>query len=194
MRNRGSTFAPERPVSARDVIDLIVLPDTDRYEIAYGTFPSPLGPLTIAASRLGLVAVAYGAGRAALKKVKDLSSATEAPSRLDEFRLQLDEYFEGTRQGFDLPVDWTRLDGFGAAVLKATADIPFGHTTTYRDVAAAAGNPKASRAAGNALGANPIPIVIPCHRVLRSDGSIGGYTGGLDKKAALLELEGVTTR
>lgn len=191
MRNRSTTL-PERTVSARDVIDLVVLPDADHFEVAYATVDSPLGPVTLAASRLGLVGIAYGSGRGALTKVKVKGAAVEAPSRLDEARLQLEEYFDGRRREFDVPIDWTRFDGFSASVLKATAEIPFGQTLSYREVAEAAGNPKASRAAGNALGANPIPIVIPCHRVLRSDGSIGGYTGGVDKKKVLLEVEGLS--
>ena len=92
---------------------------------------------------------------------------------------------------FDAPIDWTLVAGFGRRVLRATAAIPFGQTLSYREVATAAGNPAASRAAGNALGRNPIPIVIPCHRVLHSGGGLGGYTGGLDRKVRLLELEGV---
>ena len=115
----------------------------------------------------------------------------EAPARLDDVRRELDEYFEGRRRDFDLPIDWTLTSPFGRRVLKATAAIPFGRVSTYGEMAAKAGNPKASRAAGRALGANPIPIVVPCHRVIGASGRLTGYTGGLYRKVALLELEGI---
>ena len=115
----------------------------------------------------------------------------EAPARLDDVRRELDEYFEGRRRDFDLPIDWTLTSPFGRRVLKATAAIPFGRVSTYGEMAAQAGNAKASRAAGRALGANPIPIVVPCHRVIGASGRLTGYTGGLHRKVALLEIEGV---
>ena len=115
----------------------------------------------------------------------------EAPARLDPVRRELDEYFEGRRHEFDLPVDWSVLRGFTRGVLRATAKIGFGETGTYASVATAAGSPRAARAAGNSLGSNPMPIVVPCHRVLRTGGGIGGYTGGLERKQFLLRLEGV---
>jgi methylated-DNA-[protein]-cysteine S-methyltransferase len=115
----------------------------------------------------------------------------EAPARLDGVRRQLDDYFEGRRREFDLPIDWALTAGFTRKVLQATARIPFGAVSSYREVATEAGSPRAVRAAGNALGHNPIPIVVPCHRVLRTGGNLGGYTGGLEKKETLLRLEGV---
>ena len=115
----------------------------------------------------------------------------EAPARLDGVHRQLDEYFEGARHDFDVPIDWSLSAGFTQRILQAIHAIPFGETSNYRDVAAAAGNVKATRAAGNACGANPIPIVVPCHRVLRTGGGLGGYTGGVEKKETLLRLEGV---
>jgi methylated-DNA-[protein]-cysteine S-methyltransferase len=115
----------------------------------------------------------------------------EAPARLDDVRRELDEYFAGRRRDFDLPIDWALASAFGRRILRATAEIPFGHVSTYGAVAAEAGNPKASRAAGRALGANPIPIVVPCHRVVGAGGRLTGYTGGLHRKVALLRLEGV---
>jgi methylated-DNA-[protein]-cysteine S-methyltransferase len=115
----------------------------------------------------------------------------EAPERTDRVRRELDDYFAGRRQRFDVPVDWRLVRGFAGNVLRATARIPFGQVSTYRDVAATAGSPNAYRAAGNALGSNPIPIVVPCHRVLHAGGGLGGYTGGLDRKRFLLQLEGV---
>ena len=115
----------------------------------------------------------------------------EAPARLDPVRRELDEYFAGRRTRFDVAIDWALYSDFGRRVLQATAAIPFGRTATYGEVAAQAGNPKASRAAGRALGANAIPIVIPCHRVVGAGGKLTGYTGGLHRKEALLRLEGL---
>ena len=115
----------------------------------------------------------------------------EAPARLDPVRRELDEYFAGKRQQFDLELDWQLTSGFRQQVLRETAAIPFGETRTYMEMAASAGSPRAHRAAGSALGANPIPIIVPCHRVLRSGGGLGGYGGGLDVKRELLTLEGV---
>jgi methylated-DNA-[protein]-cysteine S-methyltransferase len=116
----------------------------------------------------------------------------EAPARLDEVRRELEEYFEGRRDHFDVDIDWSLTTGpFTRKVLQATARIPFGEVSTYSRIAAKAGSPRGARAAGNALGSNPIPIVVPCHRVLHGDGGLGGYTGGLDRKVLLLTLEGV---
>ena len=106
-------------------------------------------------------------------------------------RRELDEYFAGGRREFETPVDWSQLAGFTRKVLRATARIGFGDTGTYRSVATGAGSPRAVRAAGNALGANPMPVVVPCHRVLRTGGALGGYTGGIERKEFLLRLEGV---
>ena len=112
--------------------------------------------------------------------------------RLDAVRRELDEYFERRRTGFDLPIDWALVTPFGRRVLQATASIPFGEVSTYGRIAERAGNPKAARATGNALGSNPMPIVVPCHRVLHTGGhGIGNYTGGVHRKEALLRLEGV---
>ena len=105
-------------------------------------------------------------------------------------RRELDEYFAGGRRTFDVPVDWALTSGFTRKVLEATAAIPFGEVGTYRSVAVAAGSERATRAAGNALSSNPIPIVVPCHRVLRTGGGLGGYAGGLERKRRLLALEG----
>jgi methylated-DNA-[protein]-cysteine S-methyltransferase len=113
-----------------------------------------------------------------------------APRRLDEPRRELDEYFTGARRRFEIPLDWRLTRGFTRRVLQATAKVPYGATSTYKEVAAQAGSPLASRAAGNALGSNPIPIVVPCHRVLHSGGGLGGYTGGLERKRLLLTVEG----
>lgn len=163
-------------------------------DVAYGWVESPLGRLLIAKTDRGLARVSY-VGEHEDLVLADLARrisprVLEAPGRLDDVRRELDEYFDGRRRGFDLPIDWRLTAGFGRRVLKATARIPFGAVSSYQKVAAAAGSPAGSRAAGNALGANPIPIVVPCHRVLRTGGAMGGYTGGLDKKEWLLRLEG----
>jgi methylated-DNA-[protein]-cysteine S-methyltransferase len=105
-------------------------------------------------------------------------------------RRELEEYFDGKRRDFTVHVDMSPLAGFRRKVLEQTARIPFGSVSTYAEVAARAGSPRGMRAAGNALGSNPVPIVVPCHRVLRTGGGLGGYTGGLDRKITLLRLEG----
>ncbi len=164
-------------------------------DVAHGTYDSPLGELTVMVTPRGLVRLSYpGEGIAAqLDELADRVSPRilEAPERTDAVRRQLDEYFDGARLAFELPIDWRLVRGFAADVLLATARIPFGSVSSYGEVAAAAGSPKAFRAAGNALGSNPVPIVVPCHRVLHAGGGLGGYTGGLDRKRFLLRLEGV---
>jgi methylated-DNA-[protein]-cysteine S-methyltransferase len=114
----------------------------------------------------------------------------ESPAPLESVQRELEEYFSGARQSFELALDWSLIGPFGRKVLQATAEIPYGGVLSYGEVAADAGSPRGSRAAGNALGSNPIPIVIPCHRVVRTGGAIGGYGGGPDRKRWLLELEG----
>jgi methylated-DNA-[protein]-cysteine S-methyltransferase len=114
----------------------------------------------------------------------------ESPTKLDEVRRELDRYFEGRLQDFELPLDWQLTQGFYRKVLRATARIPYGQTRSYKQMATKAGSPRAVRATGSALGSNPLPIIVPCHRVLRTGGALGGYGGGLDTKQALLELEG----
>ena len=166
-------------------------------DVAYGTHESPLGTLTVMVTPRGLVRLSYpGEGLDdQLWEVADRVSPRilEAPERTDEVRRQLDAYFDRKRQAFDVPIDWRLVRGFAGDVLRATARIPFGSVSSYREVATEAGSPNAYRAAGNALGSNPIPIVVPCHRVLHAGGGLGGYTGGLERKRYLLELEGVLT-
>ena len=163
-------------------------------DIAYADVDSPLGTLLAARTSRGLACLAYEDLHrdAWLERLARLSPRMlEAPARLDDVRRELDEYFTGKREAFDLPLDLSLVRGpFGRRILEATAAIPFGAVSTYRGVAEAAGNAAAVRAAGNALGANPIPIVVPCHRVLRSGGAIGGYAGGPERKRWLLTLEG----
>ena len=167
-------------------------------DVTYARVDSPVGTLVAATTRRGLACLSYEDHDGGLDAVLDRLAAKlsprilEAPARLDAVRRELDEYFELRRTAFDLPIDWALVSPFGRRVLRATAAIPFGEVSTYARVAAEAGNPKASRAAGNALGANPMPIVLPCHRVLHTGGKgIGNYTGGVHRKEALLRLEGV---
>ncbi|HET6746322.1 MAG TPA: methylated-DNA--[protein]-cysteine S-methyltransferase [Candidatus Limnocylindria bacterium] len=164
-------------------------------DVAYATLDSPLGELLVAVTPRGLVRIAYpgGGDDAVLAELAERVSPRVllAPERTDAVRRELDEYFNGERRKFSTPVDWSLVHGFAQGVLRATARVPFGETATYRQVAEAAGSPRASRAAGNALGSNPIPIVVPCHRVLHSGGGLGGYSGGLERKRALLTIEGV---
>jgi methylated-DNA-[protein]-cysteine S-methyltransferase len=165
-------------------------------DVAYATVDSPLGPLVVATTPRGLVRLAYTGSGGEDEVVEELAGKLsprilEAPERLDDARRELEEYFEGHRAGFDLPIDWSLAHGFSGKVLCQTARIGFGETSTYAEVASRAGSPRAVRAAGNALGANPIPVVVPCHRVLRTGGALGGYTGGVERKQFLLRLEGV---
>lgn len=164
-------------------------------DVAYAETDSPIGTLLVAATDRGLVRVGWQ--NSDHEALLDRLAATvgprvlELPARLDRVRRELDEYFAGRRRSFDLALDWRLTGGFTRAVLAETAAIPFGETRTYAELAAAVGSPRAFRAAGSALGANPLPIVVPCHRVLRTGGGIGGYGGGLEIKRALLEIEGV---
>ena len=164
-------------------------------EIAYATVDSPVGRLVAVATPRGLARIAYELENGGLDSILDdvalrLSPAiVEAPARLDTIRRELDEYFAGRRQDFELALDWSLSSGFRRRVLQQCARIPFGATSTYKEMAIAAGSPRAFRAAGGALGSNPIPIIVPCHRVLASGGGLGGYTGGLERKRRLLSIE-----
>jgi methylated-DNA-[protein]-cysteine S-methyltransferase len=161
-------------------------------DVVYAEVPSPFGPLLVATTRRGLVRLAYPDEPidAVLDRLAVGVSPRIVEGRLDRERRELDEYFESKRSRFDIPVDLTLAAGFGRKVLRATARIPYGKVSTYREIAGRAGSPRGSRAAGNALGANPIPIVVPCHRVVATGGGLGGYTGGIDRKEFLLRLEG----
>ncbi|MFI4991510.1 MAG: methylated-DNA--[protein]-cysteine S-methyltransferase [Solirubrobacterales bacterium] len=163
-------------------------------DISYAPVDSPFGELLLAASDRGLLRLAFPEEDAedVLERLAARVSPriVQAPAQLDPVRRELDEYFAGRRRSFELALDWTLVGPFGRRVLGAASRIPYGKVLTYTEIAAEAGSPRGSRAAGNALGANPIPIVVPCHRVLRRGGALGGYAGGLPRKQFLLELEG----
>jgi methylated-DNA-[protein]-cysteine S-methyltransferase len=162
-------------------------------DVAYRTIDSPVGSLLLAATELGLVRVAYSSQNhdAVLQTLSDRISPRilNAPARLDTVARELEEYFQGHRHSFDVPLDWRLSAGFRSTVLHHLRDIGYGHTATYAAVAQFAGNPDAVRAVGSACATNPLPVVVPCHRVVRSDGGIGGYLGGVEVKRTLLALE-----
>jgi methylated-DNA-[protein]-cysteine S-methyltransferase len=160
-------------------------------DVAYATVDSPVGTLTVARTPRGLVRLAFDGETGVLDELATRLSprVLRAPGQLDDVRRELDEYFAGRRTAFDLPLDWALSTGFRRQVLSETAAIPYGQTSTYAALAALAGSPKAFRAAGTALATNPIPIVVPCHRVLPSSGALGQYRGGPDRKRLLLDLE-----
>lgn len=163
-------------------------------DVAYARLDSPVGTLVLASTPQGLARLAYvdeGQEDAVLQEIAARLSPRmlSAPARLDEPRRELDEYFSGRRRAFDVALDLRLLSDFTRRVLTATAQIPYGGVSTYKQVATAAGSPRGSRAAGNALGSNPLPIVLPCHRVVHSSGGLGGYTGGLERKRTLLGIE-----
>ena len=168
--------------------------DEGLLDVAYANADTPVGPLLLAATSRGLVRVAFTGERpddVLAELARELSPRVlESPARLDEVRRELDEYFERRRERFDVPLDWRLSHGFRNRALKALPRIPYGRTITYSELAARAGNPRAQRAAGSACGANPIPIVVPCHRVVRTGGEIGNYGGGPEVKEFLLGLEG----
>ena len=163
-------------------------------DVAYREVATPVGSLLLAATDQGLVRVAYETQDhdrvlAALAEVVS-PRILRAPARLDPVARQLEEYFGGQRRRFDVPLDLRLAHGFRRSVLAHLPDIGYGHTESYAQVAAAAGSPRAVRAVGTACALNPLPVVVPCHRVIRSDGSLGQYAGGAAAKEALLELEG----
>ncbi|WP_122943298.1 methylated-DNA--[protein]-cysteine S-methyltransferase [Brachybacterium sp. EE-P12] len=162
-------------------------------EVAYRTVDSPVGPLLLAATPQGLVRIAYE--REGFDAVLETLAARigprvlAAPRPLDAAAAELEEYFAGNRRAFDLPLDHALSSGFRAVVQRALPRIDYGRTRTYQEVAELVGNPRAVRAVGTACATNPLPLVVPCHRVLRSDGSLGGYLGGAEAKTLLLALE-----
>jgi methylated-DNA-[protein]-cysteine S-methyltransferase len=165
--------------------------------VGYRVFDSPLGPLWIAVGPKGVLAVHYGAEPSHGELVRIVRTygpgVLPDPRRTDPVARELDQYFEGKRRTFDVKVDLSPLTPFQQRILGATARVPYGGVATYATVAEQAGNRSASRAAGAALGANPVPIVVPCHRVLPGSGKLGNYGGGPERKRVLLALEGVTS-
>ena len=169
-------------------------------DVAYTTIDTPFGETLVAQTDRGLIRVAFPHRRgettrdweALLEEISEVVSPRilEAPARLDDARRQLDEYFEGKRKDFDLDLDWRLTRGFQSKAIRQIARIPYGRTLTYTQLAKKAGSPRAVRAVGTACGANPLPPIVPCHRVLPASGGIGNYGGGPDMKKALLKLEG----
>lgn len=192
LRRTGRGDGPEPPAHVLAAV-ADRAQDEDLLDVAYAKVDSPLGPLAIAATDRGLLRIAFSL--LPLDQVLDEISARvsprilEAPARLDGIRRELDAYFAGSLRRFTTPLDWSLSRGFYREVLRATATIGYGEVSSYRKVAAAAGSPKAVRAAGTGLGSNPIPVVVPCHRVLQTGGGLGGYAGGLQRKEFLLDLE-----
>lgn len=168
--------------------------DEGLLDVAYRTLDSPVGPLLLAATPTGLVRVAFTTVEEPDAVLEALAGAVsprvlEAPARLDAVARELDEYFAGRRHAFDLPVDLQLAHGFRRAALERLVEVPYGRTVSYAELAARAGSPRAVRAVGTACALNPVPLVIPCHRVVRSDGAPGAYRGGADAKLRLLTLE-----
>jgi methylated-DNA-[protein]-cysteine S-methyltransferase len=192
-RNRGNDPAAEaaRRLARRAAQEGLA-------DVVYTPVDSPFGELLLAATGRGLLRLAFPEENvdSVLERISQRVSPriVEAPGELEEARRELDDYFAGRRHSFELALDWSLVGGqFGREVLRVTSEIPYGGVLSYREVAADAGSPRGSRAAGNALGSNPIPIVVPCHRVLHSGGGLGGYGGGVERKRWLLELEGALT-
>jgi methylated-DNA-[protein]-cysteine S-methyltransferase len=164
-------------------------------DVAYAPVDSPFGELLVAGTDRGVVRLALPNWRNRAALLAQLAETVsprvlEAPARLDPVRRELDAYFAGRLHEFSVPVDWRLSRGFSSRVLHAVARIPYGKTKSYGQVAAEAGNPRAFRAAGTACGINPVPLIVPCHRVVQAGGAIGNYGGGPEMKRALLELEG----
>jgi len=164
-------------------------------DVAYDVVDSPIGPLLVATSDAGVCRIEFDAEPARDEEVLARAFGARvlrAPRAVDRARRELDEYFEGRRRDFDLELDLRPVADFHRTVLERLAEVPYGQVTTYGTLAARAGRPRAARAVGTVMNRNPIPIVLPCHRVIGASGKLVGYGGGLDRKVALLELEGAT--
>ena len=175
------------------VVATLARADTeDLVDVAWVVEDTPIGPLTLAATPAGLVRVGFGREDDVLPDLAARVSprVVHLPARFDALRHELDEYFAGRRRHFDVALDRRLSHGYRRAVLEELSKVPFGQTVSYRDLAERTGKPGASRAVGTAMATNPIPIVVPCHRVLRTGGALGGYGGGLDTKVWLLRHEG----
>jgi methylated-DNA-[protein]-cysteine S-methyltransferase len=191
----GTRAESERGAEAAAAALAAAAADRGLLDVAVGVVESPVGELTLAVTPRGLAYVAFDdeeRDELLARFARELSPRVlEHPAATDEVRRQLGEYFDGSRTRFEIKLDRRLMRGIARDVLAATARVPFGRTTTYGAIADRIGRPRASRAVGNALGSNPIPIVVPCHRVLRAGGDVGGYAGGPERKRRLLRLEGV---
>lgn len=194
LRRAGAEVASGAPGAVDDLVAAAV----DRaaveglVDVAWVVHDTPIGPLTLAATERGVVRIGFGAEHEVLDELAGAVSprVLHVPARLDPLRAELDEYFEGRRQRFSVSLDRRLSQGYRRRVLEALSEVPYGRTVSYKELAERTGNPRASRAVGSAMATNPIPIVVPCHRVLRTGGALGGYGGGLDVKVWLLHLEG----
>jgi methylated-DNA-[protein]-cysteine S-methyltransferase len=195
VRELRAELPPGNPERVRSLLAGVAdrAADHGLLDVGYGPVDSPLGRLLVAATPVGVVRVGFESepdeqilGELA---VRVSPRVLKAPRLVDAARRQLNDYFEGALVEFQLPLDWRLTAGFRRQVLRATSRIPYGSTRTYREVATTAGSRKAVRAAGTALAKNPLPIIVPCHRVLRTDGGLGGYRGGTAAKRALLDHE-----
>ena len=191
---RGAAVDVDTQAEAATISAIAAADREGLIDVAVATVDSPVGGLLVAATPQGLVRLAFDPERVLDDLAERISPrVVEAPVRLDPVRRELDEYFEGQRLAFDLVIDWSLTGGFRRSVLEATARIPSGHVITYGALAAQVGKPSAARAVGNAVGSNPVAIVVPCHRVVPAGGGVGNYGGGPDRKAFLLELEHAET-
>jgi methylated-DNA-[protein]-cysteine S-methyltransferase len=165
-------------------------------DLGFDVVETPIGELVVAASEQGLAAISFDTDpESQLERLARIAGprVLRSPRSVDSVRRELDEYFEGRRHAFDLPLDLRALPSFTVEVLRELARVPYGETTTYGALAARVGRPRAARAVGTVMNRNRIPIVLPCHRVVGSTGDLVGYAGGLDRKLTLLRLEGALT-
>jgi len=186
--------APRFTLNRRPGRSVSRAPQSVARRAGYGRVASPVGPLLIAVTDQGVCDICFARGETETHFLDDLRQRGFAPepdqAAVEQVRRQLDEYFQGRRSAFDVAVDFAGMTPFTKSVLAATAEVPYGELTSYGEIAARIGQPGASRAVGNALSRNPVPVIVPCHRIIRSDASIGKYTGGVDIKRTLLSIEG----
>lgn len=162
--------------------------------VSFATVQTPIGPLLLAATKKGIVRVGFANGQSDAMRssvLADLaaSETDDWSATLARANTQLDEYFDGARDSFDIGLDWSLTTGFREQVQRRLTSIPYAHTMSYGELARAIGNPNAVRAVATGCATNPLPIIVPCHRVVRTDGQLGGYLGGLEAKRLLLDLE-----
>jgi methylated-DNA-[protein]-cysteine S-methyltransferase len=187
---RGADADVDTAANTASIAAVVAADREGLIDVAVSTVESPVGDLLVAATPQGLVRLAFDPVRVLDDLAERISPrVVTAPARLDPVRRELDEYFEGRRRRFDITVDLSLASGFRRHVLEATARIPAGQVTTYGALAAQVGKPSAARAVGNAVGSNPVAIVVPCHRVVPASGGVGNYGGGPERKAFLLDLE-----